>query len=72
MADAICYGSRDGGAQLASHHQVGAYDTDTLIGALEGLHHFSAAEGRLCGTGCPPHRSRMMRAWLAGSGPGWW
>ena len=26
--------------QLAFHHQVGAYDTDTLIGALEGLRRF--------------------------------
>jgi transposase len=36
MAAGLCYGSR-GGAQLAFHHQVGAYDTGTLIGALEGL-----------------------------------
>jgi hypothetical protein len=34
---ALCYGSRGGGAQLAFHHQPGAYDTDTLISALEGL-----------------------------------
>jgi hypothetical protein len=33
MAAALCYGSR-GGAQLAFHHQLDAYDTDTLIGAL--------------------------------------
>jgi hypothetical protein len=37
MAAGLCYGSRGGGAQLAFHHQLGAYDTDTLIGALEGL-----------------------------------
>jgi hypothetical protein len=37
MAAGLCSGSRGGGAQLAFHHQLGAYDTDTLIGALEGL-----------------------------------
>jgi hypothetical protein len=31
----LCYGSRGGGAQLAFHHQQGAYNTETLIGALE-------------------------------------
>jgi hypothetical protein len=40
MAAGLCYGSRGGGAQLAFHHQLGAYDTDTLIGALEGLRRF--------------------------------
>jgi hypothetical protein len=40
MAAGLCYGSRGGGAALAFHHQVGAYDTDTLIGALEGLRRF--------------------------------
>jgi hypothetical protein len=29
MAAGLCYGSRGGGAQLAFHHQQGAYDTDT-------------------------------------------
>ena len=29
MAVALCYGSRGGGAAVAFHHQVGAYDTDT-------------------------------------------
>jgi DDE superfamily endonuclease len=37
MAAALCYGSRGGGAQLAFHHQVGADDTDSLIGALDQL-----------------------------------
>ena len=37
MAAALCYGSRGGGAQLDFHHQVGAYDTDALIGAMEQL-----------------------------------
>ena len=39
-AAALCYGSRGGGAALAFHHQVGADDTETLIGALEGLRRF--------------------------------
>jgi hypothetical protein len=34
MAAGLCYGSRGGGAQLAFHHQVGAYNSDTLIQAL--------------------------------------
>ena len=34
MAAALCYGSLGGGAAVAFHHQHGAYDTDTLIGAL--------------------------------------
>jgi hypothetical protein len=34
MSAALCYGSLGGGAQLAFHHQLGAYDTQTLIGAL--------------------------------------
>jgi hypothetical protein len=37
MAAALCQGSRGGGAAGALHHQVGASDTDTLIGALEQL-----------------------------------
>jgi hypothetical protein len=37
MAARLRYGSRGGGAAVAFHHQQGAYDTDTLIGALEGL-----------------------------------
>jgi transposase len=40
MAAGLCYGSRGGGAQLAFHHQLGAYDTDTLIGALGELRQF--------------------------------
>jgi hypothetical protein len=33
MAVALCYGSLGGGAAVAFHHQHGAYDTDSLIGA---------------------------------------
>jgi transposase len=65
MAAALCYGSRGGGAQLAFHHQVGAYDTDTLIGALEGLRRFLGGQkATLLWDGLPAHRSHAMRAWL--------
>jgi hypothetical protein len=40
MAAGLRYGSRGGGARVAFHHQVSAYDTTTLIGALEGLRRF--------------------------------
>jgi len=65
MAAGLCYGSRGGGAQLAFHHQVGAYDTDTLIGALEGLRRFLGGQkATLLWDGLPAHRSHAMRAWL--------
>ncbi|HYY82832.1 MAG TPA: hypothetical protein VFD04_27115, partial [Actinomycetes bacterium] len=44
LAAGLCYGSRGGGAQVAFHHQVGAYDTDSLIGALEGLRRFRGGQ----------------------------
>ena len=59
MAAALCYGSRGGGAALAFHHQVGADDTQTLIGALEGCAASSAGRRRpWCGTGSPPTAAR--------------
>jgi hypothetical protein len=58
-------GSRGGGAALAFHHQVGAYDTETLIGALEGLRRFLGGQkATLVWDGLPAHRSLAMRAWL--------
>jgi hypothetical protein len=55
MAAGLCYGSRGGGAQLAFHHQVGAYDTTTLIGALEGLRRFLGGQkATLVWDGLPP------------------
>ena len=62
MAAAICYGSR-GGAQLAFHHRVGAYDTDSLIGALEGLRRFPRrGEGDLVvGRAARPPQPRHAR-----------
>ena len=64
-AAALCYGSRGGGAALAFHHQVGAYDTDTLIGALEGLRRFLGGQkATLVWDGLPAHRSLAMRTWL--------
>ena len=65
MAAALCYGSRGGGAALAFHHQVGAYDTDTLIGALDQLLRFLGGQkATLVWDGLPAHRSLAMRAWL--------
>ena len=65
LAAGLCYGSRGGGAQLAFHHQVGAYDTDTLIGALEGLRRFLGGQkATLLWDGLPAHRSHAMHSWL--------
>jgi transposase len=47
------------------HHQVGAYDTTTLIGALEGLRRFLGGQkATLVWDGLPAHRSQAMAAWL--------
>ena len=65
MAAGLCYGSRGGGAQLAFHYQVDAYDTDSLIGALEGLRRFLGGQkATLVRDGLPAHRSHAMHAWL--------
>ncbi len=65
MAAALCYGSRGGGAQLAFHHQPGAYNTDTLIAALDQLRGFLGGQkATLLWDGLPAHRSKAMRAWL--------
>jgi transposase len=57
--------SRGGGAQLAFHHQLDAYDTDTLIGALEGLRRFLGGQKTTpVWDGLPAHRSKVMHAWL--------
>jgi transposase len=65
MAAGLCYGSAGGGAALAFHHQVGAYDTVTLIGALEQLRRFLGGQkATLVWDGLPAHRSHAMRAWL--------
>jgi hypothetical protein len=65
MAAGLCYGSRGGGASLAFHHQVGAYDTDTLIGALSELRRFlDGQKATLVWDGLPAHRSLAMAAWL--------
>jgi hypothetical protein len=54
-----------GGAALAFHHQVGAYDTETLIGALDELRRFLGGQkATLVWDGLPAHRSLAMRAWL--------
>jgi transposase len=65
MAAALCYGSLGGGAAVAFHHQHGAYDTDTLIGALGELRAFLGGQkATLVWDGLPAHRSLAMRAWL--------
>jgi hypothetical protein len=65
MAAALCYGSHGGGAALAFHRQVDAYNTDTLIQALGQLRRFLGGQkATLLWDGLPAHRSRMMRAWL--------
>jgi hypothetical protein len=65
MAAAICYGVRGGGAQLAFHVTAGNYDTDSLIGVLEGLRKFLSGEkATLLWDGLPAHRSAAMGAWL--------
>jgi transposase len=65
MAAALCYGSHGGGASLAFHHQVDAYDTDSLIGALSELRRaLGGQKATLLWDGLPAHRSKVMRAWL--------
>jgi len=65
MAAALCYGSRGGGAALAFHNQVGAYNTDTLIQALAELRRFLGGQkATLLWDGLPAHRSKAMAAWL--------
>jgi transposase len=66
MAAALCYGSRGGGAAVAFHHQVDAYNTETLIGALGELRRFLGGQkATLVWDGLPAHRSHAMRTWLA-------
>jgi transposase len=66
MAAAICYGSLGGGAAVGFHHQQGAYDTDTLIGAHAQLRVFlDGQKATLVWDGLPAHRSLAMRHWLA-------
>jgi transposase len=66
LAAALCYGSRGGGAQLAFHHQPGAYDTDTLIGALGELRRvLGGQKATLLWDGLPAHRSNKMQACIA-------
>jgi transposase len=65
MAPALCYGSRGGGAALAFHHQLDAYNTNTLIQALGELRRFLGGQkATLVWDGLPAHRSKAMGAWL--------
>jgi DDE superfamily endonuclease len=65
MAVALCSGSLGGGAAVAFHHQHGAYDTDTLIGALGELRaSLGGQKATLLWDGLAAHRSLAMRHWL--------
>jgi hypothetical protein len=65
MAAGLCCGSRGGGAALAFHHQLGPYDTDTVIQALGELRRFLGGQkATLLWDGLPAHRSKAMAAWL--------
>ena len=65
MAAALCYGSHGGGAALAFHHQLDAYNTDTLIQALGELGRFLGGQKATLGwDGLPAHPSKAMAAWL--------
>jgi transposase len=65
MAAALCYGSRGGGAAVGFHHQLDAYNTDTLIQALGELRRFLGGQkATLLWDGLPAHRSKAMRHWL--------
>jgi transposase len=65
MAAALCSGSRGGGAAVAFHHQLDAYNTDTLIQALGGLRRFLGGhKATLLWDGLPAHRRLVMAAWL--------
>ena len=65
MAAGLCYGSRGGGASVAFYHQLGAYNTQMLIGALDQLRVFLGGQkATLVWDGLPAHRSVAMAAWL--------
>jgi hypothetical protein len=54
-------------------YQQGAYDTETLIGALERLRRFLGGQkATLLWDGLPAHRSHAMRAWLRRQRSWWW
>ena len=65
MAAALCYKSHGGSAAMAFYHHPDAYDTDSLIGALEQLRRFLGGQkATLLWDGLPAHRSKVMGAWL--------
>ena len=48
-----CYGSSGGGASVAFHHQLAAYNIQTLMGSLEQLRRaLAGGRRRCCGTAC--------------------
>jgi hypothetical protein len=65
MAAGLCYRSL-GGASVAFHHQQGAYNTDTLIGALQQPRLvLGGQKATLVWGNLPARTSLAMRAWLA-------
>jgi hypothetical protein len=66
LAAALYYDSQGGGAAVAFHRQVDAYDTDSLIGALGELRGFLGGQKMtLLWDGLPAHAARRC------GGPGW-
>ena len=50
---------------MAFYHHPDAYDTDSLIGALDQLRRFLGGQkATLLWDGLPAHRSQAMGAWL--------
>ena len=75
MAAALCQGSRGGGASLAFYYQPGAYNTQTLIGALDQLRRALGGEKPTLlwdGMGCPLTAVKRCGPGWRPSGPGWW
>jgi hypothetical protein len=65
MAAALSCGSRGGGVLLAFRHQVGAYHTQALVGALGELRGaLGGQKATLLWDGTPAHRRLAMAAWL--------
>jgi DDE superfamily endonuclease len=65
LAAGLCYGSRGGGAAVAFHHRIDAYDIESLIQALGELRGFLGGQKvTLVWDGLPADRSKAMQAWL--------
>ena len=66
MAAAVGFSPDGEDAWLVFSMRPGAYNEETLIEFLEGLHdHLNGDKLTLIWDGLPSHRSRTMRAWVA-------